>query len=75
MFEGIAIALMGGMISAVPAFVIGHFCGWQARKRKSKEYFKRKRLAEQKRAAQPKREVYDFTHDETMKFPCVEDER
>lgn len=74
MVEGITIALMGGMIGAVPAFAVGHFCGWQTYRRKRHEHDKRKRAEEQKRAAQPKRTVYDYMHDETMKFPCVEEE-
>lgn len=77
MTESIVIALAGGFVGAALAFPLGSFSGWVAweKAHKAKE---RRRKAEEKRrkaqekAKQKKRAVYDFTHDETMKFPIVE---
>lgn len=75
MTESIAIALAGGMAGGVLTYPIGHFFGWRAHEKAAKSH--RRRKAEEKRrkakeTAKQKREVYDFTHDETMKFPIVE---
>lgn len=76
MAESIAIALAGGMMGGVLMYPIGNFFGWRAHEKAAKSHRRRKaeekRRKAQEKAKQQKRAVYDFTHDETMKFPIVE---
>lgn len=79
MGESIVIALAGGLMGAVMAFPLGSFSGWQRCKKAVNQYNRRKaaeaRLEDQEAAKKSKRVAYDFTHDETMKFPFVGEEK
>ncbi|MDO5785682.1 MAG: hypothetical protein Q4P20_11530 [Eubacteriales bacterium] len=79
MTESIVIALAGGLMGAVLAFPLGSFSGWQKCKKAVNKYNRRKeaeaRLEEQEAAKKSKRTAYDFTQDETIQFPFVEESK
>lgn len=70
-----AVAIAGGIVGGVLTYPIGHFRGWMAHEKAAKDE-KRRKAKEERRKAQeaakkPKKEVYDFMHDETMQFPII----
>lgn len=75
----LVIALTGGLIGAIIAYPFGNFAGWQRHRRAVNEHNRRKeaeaRRERQEATKKSKRTAYDFTRDETIQFPCVEENR